>query len=98
MEFFQRFSKTYNETFEKNKLAKKIPPSEEQWTEFMKNIVLINKEELYMTILHYHFLNTKKHDDLPYNMKIKNNEIIINYKYLPSELQHILINMNSSIH
>lgn len=93
MEFFQRFSKTYNEIFEKNKLAKKIPPSEEQWADFLKDLSKINKEEFYMTILHYHFLNTKKHEELPYGMKLKNEEIIINYKYLPSELQHILIYM-----
>jgi hypothetical protein len=94
MEFFQSFAKTYNEIFEKNKLAKKIPPSEEEWIEFMKKIDSVNKEELYMTILHYHFLSTKKHDELPYSMKLKNNELIINYKYLPSELQHIIISMN----
>ena len=94
MEFFQRFAKTYNIIFEKNKLAKKIPPPEEEWIEFMKKIDSVNKEELYMTILHYHFLCTKKHDELPYSMKLKNNELIINYKYLPSELQHIIIIMN----
>lgn len=96
MDFFQKFSKTYNKIFEKNKFVKIIPPTEEEWTLFSKQLndfSLEQREYIYLSILHYYFLNTKKLEDLPYDLKLKDGELIITYSNLPSTLQHLILNL-----
>ena len=96
MDFFKKFSKTYNKIFEINKFAKVIPPSDEEWNTFSLKISeysLEQREYIYLSILHYYFLDTKKLEELPYDLKIKDGELLITYSNLPSTLQHVILNL-----
>ena len=94
MEFFQQFSTLYNQVHKNQHFSKIIPPTDEEWNVFIKKMdkmTDIQKEYFYLSILHYHFLTTKKLDDYPYGIKRKDKDIIINYSNIPYLLQHILI-------
>lgn len=96
MEFFQKFSKTYNKIFERNKFVKIIPPTDEEWDVFSKKISefsLEQREYIYLSILHYYYIDNKKLEDLPYDLKLKDGELLINYSVLPSALQHLILNL-----
>jgi hypothetical protein len=96
MEFFQTFSSIYNQVNKTHHFAKIIPPSDEDWMVFSKKVdTLTNqqKENLYLTILHYHFLTTKKMEEFPYGIKRKGKDIIINYTDIPFTLQHMLMSI-----
>jgi hypothetical protein len=96
MDFFQIFAKTYNFVCEKNKFAKIIPPSDEDWSFFSKSLHELSidkKEHIYLSIIHYYYLHSKKLEEFPYDVKFKNGELSIPYSNLPSLLQHILLNL-----
>jgi hypothetical protein len=96
MDFFQIFSKTYNTVCEKDKFAKIIPPSDEKWNLFSKSLPdfsIDKREYIYLSIIHYYYLHSKKLEELPYDIKFKNGELIIPYSNLPSLLQHIILNL-----
>lgn len=93
MDFFIRFAKLYNEVFHRS-FIKTIPPSQEDWEDFEKKLSKYDNKErefIYLSILHYYFLTTKKVENLPFGLKRKGNDILITYSNLPSALQHILI-------
>lgn len=96
MDFFQQFSKTYNKIFEKNKFVNVIPPTDEEWEIFSRKISeysLEQREYIYLSIIHYHFLQDKITMELPYNLKLKEGELLITYANLPNPLQHLILNL-----
>jgi hypothetical protein len=96
MDFFQLFSKTYNAVCEKNKFSKIIPPSDDEWNLFSKSLPdfsIDKREYIYLSIIHYCYIHSKKLEELPYDVKFKNGELSIPYSNLPSLLQHIILNL-----
>jgi hypothetical protein len=96
MDFFQKFTSIYNKVQKNQHFNKIIPPNDEEWIEFSKRLESFSdeyKEYIYLFILHYHYLITKTLEPLPYDIKIKNKEIIINYSNLPFILQHIILSL-----
>jgi hypothetical protein len=94
MEFFKMFMELYNNINSNKEFIKIIPPTEEEWIKFHKNLEKTKnekKEQLYLMILHYHFLQEKKMEILPYTLKQKGDSIHIPYSELPCVLQHMLI-------
>jgi len=96
MEFFQQFSKTYNQVHKTKNFIQIIPPNEEEWMEFSKRLSSLTssqKETIYLTILHYSFLTEKRIEQFPYGIKKKGNDLQIPYSDLPFTLQHILLTL-----
>jgi hypothetical protein len=94
MEFFKKFQDSYNYVCKNKHYVKIIPPNEDEWIEFQSKLekLDISKTELiYMCILHYNFINTKKMEEMPYGIKKQNNTIQITYSNLPYLLQHLLL-------
>ena len=98
MDFFKTFTEVYNMIHSKKQFVKIIPPSEEEWIQFHKKLEKFSetkKEQIYLTIIHYHFLEKKKLENLPYTLKQKGNDIHIPYSEIPFPLQHILIELSN---
>jgi hypothetical protein len=94
MDFFKKFAELYNNIHSKKEFIKIIPPCEEEWIKFNKKLEKTNeqkKEQIYLMILHYHFLHEKKMIILPYTLKQKGDSIHIPYSEIPCVLQHMLI-------
>jgi len=94
MEFFQNFSNAYKHVHKSRNFAKTIPPSDEEWNEFIKKMETLNdkqKEYLYLSIVHYHYLTMKTVEEYPYGIKFKGKDLVVNYSNLPHILQHILL-------
>lgn len=91
------FTEIYNTVYSKKQFVKIIPPTEEEWIKFHKKLEKISnfkKEQIYLTILHYHFLQEKRFEELPYTLKQKGEDIHIPYSEIPCPLQHILIELS----
>jgi len=88
------FTEIYNAVYSKKQFVKIIPPTEEEWIQFHKKLEKTNeikKEQIYLMILHYYFLQEKKLEELPYTLKQKGMDIHIPYSEIPCPLQHMLI-------
>lgn len=98
MEFFKMFTEIYNSVYSKKEFVKIIPPSEEEWIHFHKKLEKTKeqkKEQLYLMILHYHYLHEKKMEILPYTLKQKGDSIHIPYSEIPCVLQHMIIELSN---
>jgi|LauGreDrversion4_2_1035121.scaffolds.fasta_scaffold499601_2 hypothetical protein len=96
MEFFQTFTTIYNKVQKNQHFNKIIPPNDEEWLEFSKKLETSDvslKDNIYLYIVHYHYLTTGILDQYPYGIKNKGKDIVINYSNLPYILQHIILSI-----
>ena len=79
------------------KYCKIIPPKEEDWNEFHKIESSLKEEQkrwIYLSIIHYYYIENKDLEELPYSLKQKNKDIQFVYADLPFILQHIIIELS----
>ena len=93
MDFFAKFRELYN-------IAKSLEDSiiihDDEWKDFnrkLHNYTLENLENIYTAIIHYYYIETKKLDEFPYDLKRYKNEegVTFDPKKLPVCLQYIIL-------
>ena len=97
MDFLKEFSRIYDNINTNKKYCKIIPPKEEEWLEFHKIETTLSDEQkkwIYLSIIHYYYLENKDLEELPYSLKQKGKDIQFTYSELPFILQHIIIELS----